>query len=126
MSQRKCLRCGNEWWDRKPWNFQYGTKLDHVPKRCARCRSPYWNKPYVRRIASENRNAGSSFDAQTIPLLHCAGITVVTSHVAGTVRSKKLSRPAIVRSKSGVSKCTTRKLAAAKRVKSSGKRKEKL
>lgn len=31
----KCLRCGYEWIPRQP----------KKPKYCARCNSPYWNKP---------------------------------------------------------------------------------
>ena len=31
----KCLRCGHEWIPRQP----------KKPKYCARCNSPYWNKP---------------------------------------------------------------------------------
>ena len=34
-----CLRCGYDW----------PSRLPHPPKRCARCRSPYWNRPKRRR-----------------------------------------------------------------------------
>jgi hypothetical protein len=32
-----CLRCGNEW-------LPYVRK----PKRCPKCKSPYWNTPYTK------------------------------------------------------------------------------
>ena len=31
----ECLRCGHEWWPRKP----------EKPVICAKCKSPYWDKP---------------------------------------------------------------------------------
>lgn len=31
---RECTRCGHRWWARKK-----------EPKRCSKCRSPYWNQP---------------------------------------------------------------------------------
>lgn len=31
-----CLRCGHNWIPRK----------ETPPKRCPKCNSPYWNKPY--------------------------------------------------------------------------------
>ena len=34
IEKQKCKRCGYEWYPRSP----------KTPKRCARCRSPYWNK----------------------------------------------------------------------------------
>lgn len=36
-----CLRCGHEWVTRKD------VTLDGLPRRCARCRTPDWNKPYT-------------------------------------------------------------------------------
>jgi len=38
IPKRKCKRCGNEWFLRKP----------EEPKTCPKCRSPYWDKE--RRI----------------------------------------------------------------------------
>jgi len=35
----KCLRCGYEWIPRRFKN----------PKNCAKCNSPYWNKPKVKQ-----------------------------------------------------------------------------
>lgn len=35
LHQQLCLRCGNTWWPRRL------TK----PRRCARCKSPYWDRP---------------------------------------------------------------------------------
>jgi DNA-directed RNA polymerase subunit RPC12/RpoP len=32
-----CERCGHEWFNRKT--------SDVLPIRCARCKSPYWNRP---------------------------------------------------------------------------------
>jgi predicted Zn-ribbon and HTH transcriptional regulator len=34
LLQAKCLRCGNTW----------NIRTEH-PKRCPKCKSPYWNKP---------------------------------------------------------------------------------
>ncbi len=31
----KCLRCGHKWYP----------KREEMPLRCAKCKSPYWNKP---------------------------------------------------------------------------------
>ena len=42
----QCERCGHEW----------PTRLEH-PVRCARCRSPYWNKP----------KGGNAAGAQSVP-----------------------------------------------------------
>ncbi len=36
INQCKCERCGHSW----------TSKIE--PKQCARCRSPYWNRPRVR------------------------------------------------------------------------------
>lgn len=35
LHQQLCLRCGNTWWPRRL------TK----PRRCAQCKSPYWDRP---------------------------------------------------------------------------------
>ncbi len=37
---QKCLRCNYEWYPRSP----------QKPTVCAKCRSKYWDKPYVRRV----------------------------------------------------------------------------
>jgi hypothetical protein len=56
----KCLRCGHVWTPRlKTWKqgaVTYRLK-ERESKRCASCRSPYWNKMYVRQ--NENRAPGS-------------------------------------------------------------------
>jgi predicted Zn-ribbon and HTH transcriptional regulator len=39
VPQLSCERCGHKWYPRKAV----------YPKRCARCRTPYWNKPRVNR-----------------------------------------------------------------------------
>lgn len=36
----KCNRCGFEWFPR----------TEAPPKWCAKCKSPYWNKPRVKGI----------------------------------------------------------------------------
>lgn len=33
----KCTRCGHKWHPKK----------EEVPLRCAKCKTPYWNKPKV-------------------------------------------------------------------------------
>lgn len=38
----RCLRCGYEWFPKSK------TDDNHVPVKCAKCRSIYWNKPKVR------------------------------------------------------------------------------
>ncbi len=58
-------------------------KKDHVPKRCASCRSPFWNKDYVRNISPDRLNPKSDFDKQDIPLLSHAGLS---AHRGSTVR----------------------------------------
>jgi len=35
LPQLNCERCGHTWFPRSA----------HWPKRCAHCRSPYWDKP---------------------------------------------------------------------------------
>lgn len=35
----ECMRCGHSW----------VTYREKNPKVCARCKSPYWDKPYVRK-----------------------------------------------------------------------------
>ena len=38
LHQLTCTRCGHKWFPRS----------EKKPQHCARCRSPYWDKPYVR------------------------------------------------------------------------------
>lgn len=37
-----CERCGHTWLQRK----------EDLPKTCAKCKSPYWNKPRIRKMAA--------------------------------------------------------------------------
>ncbi len=40
----KCNRCGHEW----------ATKSKTItPKQCPKCRSPYWNKPRIRKFQNK-------------------------------------------------------------------------
>jgi hypothetical protein len=62
--QIKCFRCGHTWFPRLKRIFVQGGpgghQIEHLKrpsKRCARCRSPYWNKMYVRN--NTNRVPGS-------------------------------------------------------------------
>jgi len=38
-----CIRCNGQWWPIKP----------HLPKKCACCKSPYWNKPYKNKVKNK-------------------------------------------------------------------------
>lgn len=38
LLERHCFRCSYTWWPRKP----------KAPCRCARCKSPYWNRPRLK------------------------------------------------------------------------------
>ena len=40
-----CNVCGHEWVPRKR----------EVPKRCAKCKSPYWDRPKEREMIGEHR-----------------------------------------------------------------------
>lgn len=40
VSGWECTRCGHKW----------VPKIVREPKRCPRCKSPYWNKKRVRRV----------------------------------------------------------------------------
>ena len=44
-----CKRCGYNWYPRKV------NGKTHDPKNCAKCNSPYWNLPIVRKSVSEAR-----------------------------------------------------------------------
>jgi hypothetical protein len=86
MSEKcHCKRCGNEWYALTPWSYETGYKKEHVPKRCAKCRSPYWNRDYVRKIQAANRNPNGDYHKQDLPLLH---VNLDASHDAGIVSSK--------------------------------------
>lgn len=37
----RCTRCGHEWFPK-----EYGK----MPKFCAKCRSPYWNRERIREV----------------------------------------------------------------------------
>jgi len=39
LAQRTCLRCGKVWWPRS----------QSKPKRCPRCKNPYWDRPRRER-----------------------------------------------------------------------------
>ena len=43
LPRYECLRCGYRWIPR----------IETLPKRCARCRTPYWNRPVVRQGVSQ-------------------------------------------------------------------------
>lgn len=43
IKKLKCTRCGYEWWPR-------GAEL---PERCAKCNSPYWNKPRTMKLRQD-------------------------------------------------------------------------
>jgi hypothetical protein len=52
----KCLRCGHEWSAQR-----YSRRMDlwrsaepFTPKRCAKCRSPYWNKRVQRNRTGQS------------------------------------------------------------------------
>lgn len=40
LFERHCFRCLYTWWPRKP----------KPPCRCARCKSPYWNRPRLKGV----------------------------------------------------------------------------
>lgn len=44
MTTYNCIRCGYQWNPKR-------LKGDALPVRCARCTTPYWNKPYVERVS---------------------------------------------------------------------------
>lgn len=43
LTMLECTRCGYKWFPRTLT----------LPEACARCRSPYWNKPRVRNIKKQ-------------------------------------------------------------------------
>jgi DNA-directed RNA polymerase subunit RPC12/RpoP len=51
LAQRTCLRCGKAWWPRS----------QSKPKRCPRCKSPYWDRPRQEK----HPPAPQSFEALT-------------------------------------------------------------
>lgn len=52
MSQVHCLRCGYHWY---PYTNYFGDRKPNNPKRCASCRTPYWNKPVSRNRRQQSR-----------------------------------------------------------------------
>ena len=65
---RKCLRCSHQWSERIPLQ-KYCRGEIHVPKRCAGCRSPLWNKIYVRKMSQDRLNPGSIAYTPPLPFL---------------------------------------------------------
>ena len=61
-TEKNCLRCGYKWRTRYQW-LKKGEKATE-PVRCARCRSPLWNKPKVLKSgpksAFEREQAGAA------------------------------------------------------------------
>jgi hypothetical protein len=47
ISERKCLRCGHEWYPKVP-----GT-----PLRCGKCKTPYWDTPPTNEFAGMRNKA---------------------------------------------------------------------
>jgi hypothetical protein len=92
MSQYTCKRCGHRWHGRlKPLGLgRYGSVkyVEAEPVRCAKCRSNFWNKDYVRKISQDRMNAGSYAFTPPLPF---------NSHDAGVVSRKKISRPVTLR-----------------------------
>jgi predicted Zn-ribbon and HTH transcriptional regulator len=43
----KCLHCGWEW-----------LSFDNPPVRCARCKTPYWNRQPIRNINNNLEDSG--------------------------------------------------------------------
>ena len=108
MRQNTCLRCGHTWWPRGNWRTR-----NFTAKRCASCRSPYWNKPYVRFVCDSRLNPHSSFDAKTLPAHKPRAkrfeaeqypLPFVPAHDAGAVSIKTLSKPVKLRRGSGAVK----------------------
>lgn len=44
IRQFTCTRCGHKW----PASEKYA--VEGYPKKCPRCNSQYWNKPYQRKV----------------------------------------------------------------------------
>jgi hypothetical protein len=85
MSQCKCLRCGHTWWPRAKRIFSQGGRNGHhleyleaESKRCAKCRSAYWNKMYVRQ--NSNRAPGSIGYQAPLPFISEAPALVRSKH----------------------------------------------
>ena len=49
----RCLRCSHEW-------QAQDTRVHHIPKRCAKCRSPLWNKPRQRKQGEKQSTLATS------------------------------------------------------------------
>lgn len=46
MKENLCLRCGHNWYQRKP----------EKPRICPKCKSPYWDLPRQKEQMSEDEN----------------------------------------------------------------------
>lgn len=79
MNQCVCLRCGYKWWARYKYT-QLGYR-EQESKRCAKCRSKYWNQPRVRKISEDWKNPNAPDYTSPLPF---------DSHNAGVVRSKAM------------------------------------
>jgi len=89
-----CLRCGAEWFARYNWR----TGSANVPKRCARCRSPYWHQRIRRRRKSESMKGNTLASGGHTP---APGTVRRSTPQPGTVRRsaavKRLSPSALNR-----------------------------
>lgn len=82
-TELQCKRCGYKWYMRELWDYQKNRmKKRKQPVRCARCRSPLWNKPYQRKLSFDRMNEGSYAFVRPLPFI---------SHDAGAVRSNQIS-----------------------------------
>jgi len=57
LKQLTCLRCGAQWWP----------KSEKKPERCAKCNSPYYDRPR-RSKAATNAEALNNWRAKRKPL----------------------------------------------------------
>lgn len=85
----ECLRCGYRWRPRMPWPREKhgGQNNNDVPVRCARCRSKYWNKSYVRKISDDLRNPNSPLFTPLLLTDFCFGGGIVRRNEAGQFAS---------------------------------------
>ena len=47
ISLLECNRCGHKWWPRILGGEE--ARIE-IPAHCAKCKTPYWNKPRVKPI----------------------------------------------------------------------------